>query len=196
MASPFLSLQLWSLRHETAADPAGTVRQVRALGYDGVELAGDYGWSADQWRELLDETRLTAVSAHTGLDVLESDLAKTLNFHRALGCSRLAVPSLPTEMQTAAGYRDAARRLDAVGRKFADEGFTLGYHNHDFEFAPLDGSGGQCGMDILLAETDPALVGFEFDAYWLEYAGRNALEFIRRHEDRVFAIHAKDSPQK
>ena len=47
-------------------------------------------------------------------------------------------------------------------------------------------------MDILLADTDPALVGFEFDAYWLEYAGRDALDFIRRHADRVFAIHAKD----
>ncbi len=192
MATPPLYLQLWSLRHETATDPAGTLRQVKALGYDGVELAGDYGWSTDQWCERLDETGLTVVSAHTSLNALESDLTKTLDFHRALGCRRLAVSSLPKEMQTAAGYRDAARRFDAVGRKLAEEGFTLGYHNHDFEFAPLDGSGRECGMDVLLADTDPAAVGFEFDAYWLEYAGRNALEFIRRHADRVFAIHAKD----
>ena len=192
MASPLLYLQLWSLRRETATDPAGTVRQVRALGYDGMELAGDFGWSTDQWRGMLDETGLTVVSAHKRLDALETDLAKTLDFHRALGCERLAVSSLPKEMQTTDGYRDAARRLDAVGRKLADEGFALGYHNHDFEFVALDGSGGPCGMDILLAETDRALVGFEFDAYWIEYAGHNALDFIRRHSDRVFAIHAKD----
>ena len=47
-------------------------------------------------------------------------------------------------------------------------------------------------MDILLADTDPALVGFEFDTYWLEYAGRDARESVHRHADRVFAIHAKD----
>ena len=103
MASPLLYLQLWSLRQETATDPAATVRQVRTLGYDGVELAGDYGWSADQWRELLAETGLSVISAHTSLNALESDLTKTLDFHRALGCGRLAVSSLPKEMQTTAG---------------------------------------------------------------------------------------------
>ena len=195
MASPLLYLQLWSLRHETATDPANTLRQVRALGYDGVELAGDYGWSAAQWRERLDATtRLTVVSAHTGPGCVGNrPICQNAGLSTARSaCRRLAVSSLPKEMQTTNGYRDAARRLDAVGRKLADEGFTLGYHNHDFEFAPLDGSGSPCGMDILLAGTDPALVGFEFDAFWLEYAGRDALEFICHHEDRVFAIHAKD----
>ena len=189
MASPLLYLQLWSLRHETATGPAGTVRRVREWGYDGVELAGDYGWSADRWRGILGETGLTVISAHTGLGALETDLAKTLDFHRALGCHRLAVSSLPREMQTTDGYHDAARRLNAVGQRLAAEGFALGYHNHDFEFTPLDGA---CGMDILLAETDPALVRFEFDTYWLEYAGHTAWQLIRRHRARVFAIHAKD----
>ena len=187
-----LFLQLYSLRRETSADAEGTLRLVRSLGYDGVELAGDYGWSADRWRELLDETRLAAVAAHAGLESLETALATRLDFCRALGISRLMVPALNKEFHTVAGYRDAARRLNAVGRTLQQEGFSLGYHNHAFEFDALEPAGSPCGMDILLAETDAALVGFEFDTFWLEWAGRDAVEFIRRHESRVCLIHAKD----
>ena len=187
-----LYLQLYSLRHETAADTEGTLRRVRSLGFDGVELAGDYGWPADRWRALLDETGLSVIAAHMGLEALEIGLPARLEFYRTLGARRIIVPSLRKELQTADGYHEAARRLDALGAKFADAGFSLGYHNHDFEFHPLAEPCWGCGMDILLNSTDPGLVHFEFDTFWLEFAGRNALEFIREHEKRTFLIHAKD----
>ncbi len=186
-----LYLQLWSLRHSTSTNAAGALRQIKSLGYDGVELAGDYGWTADQWRAVLDETGLRAIAAHVGLDALENDFAKKAAFHRALGMSRLVVPSLNKELQTPDGYREAARRLNALGSKLKAEGLALGYHNHDFEFARLEGTN-EVGMDLLLAGTDPALVHFEYDAFWLEMAGRNAVEFIRDHSKRVFLVHAKD----
>ena len=192
MDTPPLFLQLWSLRHETAAAPAETLRRVRSLGYDGVELAGDYGWTADQWRALLDETGLSVVAAHMRLEALEPRLDATVAFHRALGVNRFVIPSLPQEQQTPEGYRAAAQRLDAVGRRLAGVGFSVAYHNHDLEFRSLEGFGGTCGMDILLGETDPALVRFEFDTFWLEYAGRDATKFVREHEARVCLIHAKD----
>ena len=186
-----LYLQLWSLRHATSTDPEGALRQVKSLGYDGVELAGEYGWTADKWRSVLDATGLKAISAHVGLDALESDLATKIAFHRALGIDRLVVPSLHKELQSPDGYREAARRLNVLGSKLKAEGFRLGYHNHDFEFAKLAGTN-EGGMDILLAGTDPALVHFECDAFWLEFAGRDAVEFIRQHGKRVFLVHAKD----
>ena len=188
---PSLYLQLWSLRHSTSTDAEAALRQVRSLGYDGVELAGDYGWSADRWRALLDETGLKALAAHVGLDSLESDLAAKLAFHRALGVETLVVPALNRELHTPDGYREAARRLDALGARMQAEGFRLGYHNHDFEFAPLPGTQ-EVGMDILLAHTDSAQVGFEFDAFWIESAGRDAVEFIRENRRRVLFVHAKD----
>ena len=188
---PSLYLQLWSLRHSTSADAAGALRQVRQLGYDGVELAGDYGWDADRWRALLDETGLQVLAAHVGLDSLEKDLAAKLTFHRQLGAKGIVVPSLNRELQTPDGYREAARRLNALGEKMRAEGFRLGYHNHDFEFARLPGTS-EVGIDILLANTDPSLVGFEFDAFWIEFAGRAAVEFIRENRRRVLFVHAKD----
>ncbi len=186
-----LYLQLWSLRHATSTDAERALRQVKSLGYDGVELAGDYGWSAERWRDVLNDTGLTALSAHVGLDALEMGFPAKLAFHRKLGVDHLVVPALNRELQTADGYREAARRLNVLGAKAQAEGFRLGYHNHQFEFETLAGTD-EVGMDILLAETDPALVHFEYDAFWLEYAGRNAVEFIRAQSRRVFLVHAKD----
>ncbi len=172
-----LALQLYSLRRETAGNADAIVRQVPALGYDGVELAGTYGWSAEQWRKILSETALTVVGAHHRLDELEG----AFDFHRALGNHRLIVPSLPKGLD----YRQGAQRLNNLGQRAKAAGFTLFYHNHAAEFA--DG-----GMDILLTETDPGVVAFEVDTYWVERAGQNACDFIRQHVTRVGMIHAKD----
>jgi sugar phosphate isomerase/epimerase len=190
MNSPRLSLQLYSLRRETSADAEATVRQVPQLGYDSVELAGDYGWDARKWRSVLDETSLAVVGAHVSLAALEKELAALVGFHKTIGNTRLIVPSLPGELQTRVGYRDAAQRLTMLSRKLRDEGFATLYHNHAFEFVRLDD--GSRGMDILLNETDAADVQFEFDTYWLERGGEDARAFLENHAARVGMIHAKD----
>ena len=186
-----LYLQLWSLRHTTSKDAEGALRRVKALGYDGIELAGDYGWSVEKWRAMLGETGLKIIAGHSGLESLETDFEAKIAFHRALGVECIVVPSLNKELQSAAGYRQAAKRLSVLGSRMSAEGFRLGYHNHDFEFSKLAGTN-EVGMDILLAETDPTLVHFEFDAFWLEFAGRNAVEYLRTHSKRVCLVHAKD----
>ena len=192
MSSLPLFLQLYSLRHETDADAEGTLRQVPSLGFDGVELVGTYGWSSDKWRALLAETGLSVVAAHTSLEALEDNLTPLLDFHRALDVSRFVVTALPRAPQTAERYHDGARRLNAAGQRLAAEGFSLAYHHHDFEFQWTAGPDGPCGLDVLLAETDPALVGFEFDTFWLETAGHDTVGFIGRHAARTRLIHAKD----
>ena len=179
-ADPALSVQLYALRREMAVDSAATLRGVPALGFDGVELAGDYGWDAPRWRDLLAETGLEVVAAHVGLEELETDFAALTVFHRAVGHRRLVVSSLPESLQTGAdAYRAAARRLNALGLRAADEGFRLAYHNHAFEFAPLADGGGAVGMDFLLRDTDPGTVRFEVDTFWVERGGRDAVAFLR-----------------
>ena len=192
MSRPPLYLQLHSLRHETAVDPEGVLRQVPGLGFDGVEIVDHYGWSAGKWRALLDETGLNVVAAHVALEALEGDLTAALVFFRALGTCQLVVTALPRAPQTAERYHGGARRLNAASQHLAAEGFSLAYHHHEFEFRWTEEPGGRNGLDILLAETDPTLVGFEFDTHWLEHAGQDALAFIRMHADRTRLIHAKD----
>lgn len=190
MPTPYLYLQLYSLRHETAVDAEGILRLVPSLGFDGIELAGDFGWPVERWRSLLDETGLELLSAMGGLEALETGWAQRVDFYRALGCSRLIVPGLARDLMNPAGYREAARRLNALGAELKASGFTLGFHNHAWELERRP-DGGR-GMDTLLAETDPGLVQFEFDTHWLEFGGEPAVEFIRQHASRTLAVHARD----
>ena len=190
MINSSLALQLYSLRRETKADAQATVRSVPALGYDAVELAGTYDWPVEKWKQILAETKLGVVGAHCGLANLEKGWESQIEFQYGIGNRRLIISSAPPEMRTADGYREVANRLNALGKRGTVEKFSILYHNHAFEFEPL--AGGKCGMELLLAETDPRLVEFEVDTYWVERGGRNALEFVEHHRARIGMIHAKE----
>jgi sugar phosphate isomerase/epimerase len=185
-----LALQLYSLRHETATDPEGIVRRVPSLGFDSVEIAGTYGWAAEQWTNILAETGLRVVGAHISLEALEKEWDAQTRFQRAIDNKRLVIPSLPKSLQTVEGYSAAAKRLNALGQRAKAEGLALLYHNHAYEFSPV--AGGRCGMDILLTETDPQLLSLEVDTYWVERGGHSCREFIQQHAARIGAIHAKE----
>ena len=185
-----LALQLYSLRHETATNPEAVVRKVPALGFNGVEMAGNYGWSVEQWKRILEETKLQVVGAHVGLETLEKEWDTQTKFQRVIGNNRLVIPSIPKTLQTAEGFSEAARRLNALGGRAKTDGFALLYHNHAYEFLPL--TDGRCGMDILLSETDPHLLGLEVDTYWVERGGHNSLEYIQKHLSHIGLLHAKE----
>src|SRR5580700_4040257 len=112
-----LALQLYSLRHETATDPEGIVRRVPSLGFDSVETASTYGWSADDWKKILAETKLTVVGAHVRLETLETEWDTQTSFQRAIGNHRLVIPSLPKNLQIAEGFSEAAKRLNTLGQR-------------------------------------------------------------------------------
>jgi sugar phosphate isomerase/epimerase len=187
---PNLALQLYSLRNEAAKDPEGILLQVPGLGYRDIEFASDYGWTAEKWNELLGRTGLSVVGAHTLLPDLESKFDSIVEFHKKIGNSRLIVPWLAESWRTLAGYQEIARSLNQWGKRVRDAGLTFHYHNHDFEFKKV--SDGSTGMEILVKETDPALVHFEVDTYWVEKSGQDAFEYLKKYEPRVSLIHAKE----
>jgi sugar phosphate isomerase/epimerase len=189
-----LALQLYSLRREMAANPEATLRRVPALGYDAIELAGTYNWPTDKWKKLLTEANLKVVGAHCGCEQLEKEWASQSVFSKAVGNRRLIVSSLPERFRSPDGYRQAAGVLNTFGQRARDDGFRLLYHNHSFEFDPLNDQ--SCGMDTLLRETDPALVAFEVDTYWVERGGRDSRQFIEERADRIGMIHAKELRKK
>lgn len=188
-----LAIQLYSLRREFAANADAAFNSVPSLGFNGIELAGRYDWSLEKWQGLLKEHGLNVVAGHVGFDAIEGDnLQETLAWHRGLGCDHLVVPAMPDgEKENVDDYENGAHRLNKGASILAAEGFKLSYHNHAFEFDALPETD-KVGMDILLEGTDPSMVGFEFDTYWLEKGGQNAVEFIKKHIDRVTLIHAKE----
>lgn len=188
-----LGVQLYTLRSLMARDVAGTLEQVADIGYREVEFAGYYDQSPDQLRQLLDRLGLAAPSAHVPFDALEGEQGtRTLEIARVLGHRYLVIPWLaPEDRRTLDDYRRVASRLEQAGARVAEAGIQLAYHNHEFEFEPIDGA---IPYEIL-AGTDPDLVALQLDLFWVRHAGEDAAEYFHRYPGRFPSVHVKDASE-
>ena len=187
-----IALQLYTVRDETARDFAGTLRRVAALGYTALEFAGYGDLSIQQMQELLAETGLQALSSHVPLAHLEQHFDQEAEYARAIGCAYIVVPWLAPHQRTGAALPALAELLNRTGSAARAYGITLGYHNHDFEFAPVSESDSTLVLDYLLEHTDPSNVIFELDTYWAAYAGVDPVGYLQRHGSRIPLVHLKD----
>lgn len=184
-----IALQLYTVRDETARDFTGTLRSVAAMGYRAVEFAGYGDLPAAQLRDLLDETGMRAASSHVRFARLDEALDEEIAYCKAIGCSSIVLPWLAPEQRDPKAIDRLADKLTNWGRRCHEQGVSLSYHNHDFEFVTADG---MTLLDRLLDATDPALVGLEFDIYWAVFAGADPQAVLQLHRGRVPLIHAKD----
>ena len=185
-----VALELYTVRDETQRDFVGTLRHVAQMGYAGVEFAGYGNLTAQEMGALLAETKLFPASTHLGLPALQnSQLDASIRYCLDIGCPAIVLPSLPHERRNREGVQELAPHLNAIGQRCREHGITFAYHNHDFEFAPIDGS---FLLDYLLQATDPSLVKIELDVYWAAYAGVDPVAYLHTLGDRVALIHLKD----
>ncbi|SCG51313.1 Sugar phosphate isomerase/epimerase [Micromonospora echinaurantiaca] len=192
-----ISIQLYTLRDQLAADLPGTLAALRRIGYRRIEHAGYVGRTAAEFRAALDDAGLRATSGHVGIpqpfdpDAWEQVLADT----NTVGCRYLVHPwfGLDAEgrpIRDPERYRALARDLNRAGRLAERAGLRFGYHNHQLEFVPL--TDGRTGFEILAAETDPRLVHFELDLFWTWRGARDPVDVIRAHRGRIRQVHVKD----
>lgn len=185
-----ISLQLYTVREHTARDMPGTLRLLAEIGYTAVETAGFGGLTPQDFRGVMDDLGLRASGAHVPLDAWDSDPASVIADMHAIGSSHAIVPIAPPERR---GDEESIQRLAEDFNRWAElcrsEGITFSYHNHDFEFAR---PGETTMWDVLVRETDPALVHFELDLYWIKYGGSDPETVLRSVGDRVSLVHLKD----
>ena len=185
------ALQLYTVRDLTAKDFAGTVKQVAALGYKFVELAG-YGnlKDAKSARKALDDAGLKAVSGHYAIDLLENKPDQVLEDAETLGIDTVVCPFLPeNRRKDGAAYEAVAKVLQRAGEQLHGQGVILAYHNHNFEFEKF---GGKYAYDILMENTPRHLVVAEIDVFWVKFAGVDPASYIDKLGDRVRLLHLKD----
>jgi sugar phosphate isomerase/epimerase len=184
-----IALQLYTLRRLAADDLAGTLRAVAAAGYRSVELAGLPPTVPGELARLLEVSELRAVASHEAIESLRADTRGVAARMADVACPRVIVPWIPEgDRRTAADVRRFAVELSGFARQLADEGIRLGYHNHAFEFGPLEGT---TIWDVLLAELPPE-VEIELDVYWAAVGGRDPIAEIQTAGGRVHLLHMKD----
>ncbi len=184
-----IALQLYTVRRLMADDLPGTLRAVAAAGYRAVELAGLPETAPGALAGLLDGAGLRVVASHEGIERLRDDVTAVADRLAAVGCPRVIVPWMPEEdRRTVDDVRRFASELGGFAGDLAPRGIALGYHNHAFEFAALDGT---TIWDVFLAELPPE-VEIELDVYWAASGGRDPVALIRATADRVRLLHMKD----
>lgn len=184
---PGVALQLYTVRHDFAESPEETVRQVADAGYTAVEVAGTGDMPAGEVRQLLDRFGVRAIGVHTSLQGLESDFEAEMRDAGSLGVEYVTTGYLPAEERQ--NPEELGKRLNAIGGRVREAGFTFAHHNHDFEFAQVDG---QRFLDRLLASSDAENVKLELDVYWAVFAGVDPLDYLRRYAGRIPLVHLKD----
>lgn len=190
-----ISIQLYTLRHIIDNDRARARQVFRALsriGYRKVELAGRYGWSASELRRELDRAGLWAHSSHD--DPRAADYDATLAGMQELGQQYTGLAWIPGPYTTER-FKALAQQLNEAGEKTAAAGIQFFYHNHDFEFSNKQADGTPL-YNILLEETDPELVKFELDLYWIVVGGENPLAYLSADPERYPLYHVKDKTWK
>lgn len=183
-----LAMQAYSVRDAAEADFVQCMRDLKQMGYDGVELAGTYGMTAVQVKEILDEIGLELVSAHVGADLMWDDTL--MADYAATGMKYIAVPWFhkPTDP---AFLADNIEKFRELGQRMRSFGLTLGYHNHDFELAEVPGDG-RCALEAYYEEIPNHLLVTQLDLAWVKAGGYDPVAFLRRYPHRAPTVHIKD----
>lgn len=185
-----IGMQLYTVRRELEKEFEGTLAQVAALGYKEVEFAGYFGHKPEEVKTILKRLKLDAPAAHVQLSELRGDLRPLIDAAHTIGHKYLLVAWLPPEeRRTLDNYRRLADLYNEAGARMQREGVQFAYHNHDFEFVPLEG---KIPYDLLLERTDPSIVKLEMDLYWTVKGGAKPVEYFERHPGRFHLLHVKD----
>ena len=204
-----ISLQLYSLRADISTDYEGTLKKVGEMGFTSIEAAsydGEgkfYGKTPEEFKADLENVGLYALSSHTNKSLSENelktkDLSESLAWwdiciaaHKAAGMKYIVAPSMPVP-KTLADLQTYCEYYDIVGQKCKDSELSFGYHNHSFEFTEIEG---QIMYDYMIEHTNPDLVFFQMDVYWVVMGQRSPVEYFQKYSGRYKHLHVKDKKE-
>lgn len=185
-----VALQLYSIRDFLDIDFEGTIQKVKDMGYDGVEFAGTYGKTAQEIKSLCEKVGLETISAHVPFGDMLNDPENTMKFYSEIGCKFIVIPYLTEEYRPGAEkFNEVIEGAKVLGEAAKKHGMKLLYHNHDFEFAKING---EYALDILYKEVSADLLETELDTCWVNVGGENPSEYLKKYTGRAPVLHLKD----
>jgi len=184
-----VALQLYSVRGDCKQNFDGALEQVAAMGFEGVEFAGYYGYTnnAAGLAAKLKSLTLKAAGTHVRMDMLRGDALKaTIEFHQAIGCRFLVVPGDQafTDPEKSKALADEMNKVAAALKPL---GMATGYHNHVNEFK-MDG--GKTFWDLFAERTTNDVI-LQQDCGWTMVAGQDPAAYIRKYPGRTRTTHFK-----
>jgi sugar phosphate isomerase/epimerase len=192
-----VGIQLYSVRKHMAQDPIGTIRQVAEAGYRYLEVANHqadkdsgigFGVEAREIKKILEDSGARIVSAHI-FPFDRETLKPVLDYYAELGAPYLVAPM--DFFKDKAEVLAKAEAYNELAKLCAGAGTRLLYHNHFHEFQIHEDA---TAFDLLMENTDPALLGIELDTYWAVRGGQDPVVLLAKYGERIRLIHQKDFP--
>lgn len=205
-AKPFkMGLQLFTIRQPMAEDPKKTLKTIAGFGYQDTEIYGYdgpankyYGMPAADFKKILEDNSLESTSGHYDFikffngsnDELIRYTDQCIIGAHALGQKYITWPWLDPESRSIEKFKLLTEKLNRIGERVNKTKLGFAYHNHDFEFTDHDGEN---GFDLILQNTDPNLVKFQIDLYWVAHSSPlSAHELFLKAPGRFVMWHIKD----
>ena len=188
-----VAAQLYTLREylKTPSDVAMSMKKVRGIGYQAVQVSGMGPIPESELMQILDGEGLVCCATHEPGDRILNETDAIIERLQKLNCRHTAYPhpSPTVNIDSLEGVLDLARRLDVAGRKFREAGQVLAYHNHALEFRKVEG---KSILEWIFEKTDKDIVQGEPDIFWVQRGGDDPLDWCRRLKNRIPLIHLKD----
>ncbi|MBN2806493.1 MAG: sugar phosphate isomerase/epimerase [Prolixibacteraceae bacterium] len=193
-----VGLQLYSIRDAMTADALGSLKKVAAMGYKNLELANYangkfYGYAPVEFKKIVNDLGMDIISSHAAVEaagITIENARKMADDHAELGVKYCIQPWVNDQDRTVETYKRMIGDWNKVGGIMKEAGIQFGYHNHNFEFAQLDGI--VPFFDLFMPEMDPDLITFELDLFWATKAGQDPVELFKRYPGRFQLLHLKD----
>ncbi len=190
-----LSLQMYSLQEGFDTDTPGTLDWLKSEGIRDIETSVFTKLPANELRKLLDARGMTCSSHHVRPGDLEMSMEKVIADAKALGAIQVVCPILPHKPPLSrAQVLNAAANFNRFGETLKNAGLKFAYHNHSQDFLPADTPSlpGETFYDVLIAATQPDVVHFQLDVFWVTWGGKKAVDVIDKHGARLCSLHLKD----
>jgi sugar phosphate isomerase/epimerase len=185
-----VGVQLYTVRDQMKDDFDGTIAKVAAIGYKEVEFAGYFGRTPQQVRAVLDKNGLSAPATHVQYDELDEKFPSVIDASKTIGLEYIVMPWIPEDLRKSPDiWKQASEKFNRCGEQSKQAGLQFAYHNHWFEFLPVDG---KLPYDILLKECDPNLVKMELDLCWITVGGGDPIKYFNEYPGRFPLVHVKD----
>jgi sugar phosphate isomerase/epimerase len=189
-------IQVYSVRDQLKENFKGTMKQVAEIGYVNVEgyglgknglYPGDIGPA--EYRKVVEGVGMKLLSTHCS-NFNPEETPQMLDIARVAGFKYLVVGSLSARgKRTIDTYRKAAEEFNKIGEQCKTAGIQFAYHNHAIE---LKGIGDQIPLEVLIDETEPGLVYFEADLFWVTKGGYDPLKLVKKYPGRISLFHVKE----
>jgi len=190
VAQTEIGLQLYTFRNQIPKDIPGMLEKISKMGIRELEGGGTYGLPVDSFKALLKKNNLRIVSVGAGFNNLDSNVQAAIDQAKTFNASYVTCTWIPHQGDFTIDHaKKAVEVFNKAGKTLKENGISLVYHPHGYEFRPYEGS---TLFDYLVKNMNPAYANFEMDVFWIKHPGQDPVGLLKKYPNRFLLMHLKD----